>query len=110
MDPQTVISVGTLVAAIASAYFAYLSSKRSKSEREFERSAKNRTAELRRTYRQIASYYELEAQACKQIEAATGRNASTVQRELRDAVVGEGLDRPAMTRTEAERRLDELAD
>ena len=68
----------------------------------------NRTAELRRTYRQIASYYQVEDVACKQIEAATERNASTVQKELRDAVVGEGLERPSITRTAAERRLAEL--
>ena len=103
-------AIASLISAVVAAYFGYQSSKRSRIERELERLVNKRTADLRRCYRQIASYYELEAQACKQIEAATGRNASTGQRELRDAVVGEGLDRPAMTRTEAERRLDELAD
>lgn len=101
-------SVAALISAAVSAFFGYRAAQLSKADKEHERLLEKQAKELRRCYRQVAAFHELESRACKRIAAATGENATTVQKSLRAEVEQSGLERPAITRTEAEKRLAEI--
>jgi hypothetical protein len=101
-------SVAALISAIVSAYFGYQSAQLSKIDKKHELLLDEHVKELKRCYRQIAAYHNLELRACQQIEAATGVSQATVQKKLRTDVKNAGLERPSITGTEAEKRLAEL--
>jgi hypothetical protein len=103
-----VAAAAALVSALVSAYFGYRTTQLSKIDKEHEQMLERQLKELRRCYRQLAAYHELESRACQRIEHASGSNQNTAQKSLRTEVEQAGLERPSITRTEAEKRLAEL--
>ena len=103
-----VASVAALISTLISAYFGYRAVQLSKVDKEHEQLLAKQAKELGRCYRQLAAFHELESRACQGITATTGENQSTTQKSLRSEVEQAGLERPAITRTEAEKRLAEL--
>jgi hypothetical protein len=101
-------SAAALISALISAYFGYRTAQLSKVDKVHERTLDQQLKELRRCYRQLAAYHELESRACQRIASLSDSNQSTTQKSLRTEVEQAGLERPAITRTEAQTRLAEL--
>lgn len=112
MEPlyvTAISAIGALITGVVSAYFSFRGFQLNKQEELTQRLLLERTDDLRRCYRQIASYHELESLACGRIAKLTDRSERTIQIELRDTVVSKSnCERPFITRNEAETQLSRL--
>ena len=109
MDFTAVVAgVCSSLASLMTAYFAYRLSRSKQRNHDLAHERDVYLMEVKRCYRQIAAYYELERIACERLAQSTETNPTVVQIKLRDAVTGMGIERPAMTRNQAQRRLAEL--
>jgi hypothetical protein len=98
---STVAAIASLVAAIVTAYFGYRATRTSKEIADLK-------GELKRAYRQVAAYHELEDIACEEIAMQRNSSAKTIKTELRDRAVQRNVERPDLTRKQCEKRLSEL--
>lgn len=116
MDATLIPVISSVVAALAAVGAALISAHfQRKTAREHAEAVRHGAeqeklkTELRRAYGQVMAYYELETIAADELAALTGKAAKTIKSEMRDEVRSRGLDRPEWTRTECERRMNEVA-
>lgn len=115
LDVTGVSMVSSLVAAIAAigaacttAIFGHRTARVTADTAKKAADLEKHRASLRRAYRQVAAYYELENFAAEELSSKPGRTSKTVKRDLRDRVQQMGLNRPEMTRNECDSRVKEL--
>jgi len=116
VDTTLIPVVSSVIAALAAVSAALISAHFQRKTAREHAEATQKTAELeklktelRRAYRQVMAYYELETIAADELAALTGKAAKTFKSEMRDEVRSRSLDRPEWTRTECERRMNEFA-
>ena len=112
MDSSTIIGIWSALASTAATVIgvvlAFIVARSDSHIREIAKENDKHKRELISCYRQVGSYYELEAIAYKRIASLTGENETTIQIALRDAVVEMKLERPRITRAYAETRIAQL--
>jgi len=115
MDALTISATSSVIAAIAtiaaSCVTGLLGYKASRFKKDFEEKAteiERLKGELRRLYRQVASYHDLEARCADKLASLSSGSARTMKTELRDSVEATGAERPELTRGQCEKRLREL--
>ena len=112
MDSSTILGIWSALASTAATVIgivlAFIVARSDSHIREITKENDKNKRELISCYRQIGSYYELEAVACQRIASRTDENETTIKIALRDTVVDMNLERPKITRTYADSRIAQL--
>lgn len=116
MDGTLLGAFFTAVGVLVAAYFNYRSVQASTEARvlrdQLADSKEQLLAvkkELARMYRQVAAYHQLEEIVTQDaLKADPKQDPRAIKKTLRDRAVGMGVERPEITRMQAERKLREL--
>lgn len=103
-----IAAIATIAAACVTGILGY---KTTRFKKDFEKKAteiERLKGELRRLYRQVAAYHELETICADKLASLTSCSARTMKTELRDSVETTGAERPELTRGQCEKRIREL--
>jgi membrane protein YqaA with SNARE-associated domain len=85
-------ALAALVSSMVSVYFGYKATRNTSELDKRTRELEHLKAELRRTYRQLAGYHELESVAAQMIAQTTGKAPKTVQIDLRTQAETNGVE------------------